>query len=55
MVLVAKVMQNIANMVLPGKKEEYMKYLEGYIRDTIPKIKEFYLNISVLLDMATNW
>jgi len=43
--LIAKVLQSIANLVMPGTKEEYMGQLSGFVKKQIPKIKEFYNNI----------
>jgi len=47
--LIAKVLQSIANLVLPGKKEQYMIYLERFIGQSIPKMKQFYQNMHVAL------
>jgi len=45
LVLIGKVIQNIGNMVLPGKKEEFMLMMHDYIEGSIPKVKEFYEDI----------
>jgi len=45
LVLIAKVLQSIANMVMPGIKEEYMGKMSAFVNKQIPKIKEFYNNI----------
>jgi len=37
LVLIAKVLQSIANLVLPGAKEEYMGQLAGFVNKQIPK------------------
>jgi len=45
-VLVAKILQNIANLVIPTKKEEFMVYVEGFIKTSIPKVRDFYLQLT---------
>eukprot|EP01129_Flabellula_baltica_P013591 TRINITY_DN6340_c0_g1_i1.p1 TRINITY_DN6340_c0_g1~~TRINITY_DN6340_c0_g1_i1.p1 ORF type:complete len:1385 (-),score=242.74 TRINITY_DN6340_c0_g1_i1:11-4165(-) len=45
LVLISKVIQSIANMSLPGKKEPFMESLTPFIQNNIPKIKLFYEDI----------
>eukprot|EP01130_Rhizamoeba_saxonica_P004176 TRINITY_DN1716_c0_g1_i1.p1 TRINITY_DN1716_c0_g1~~TRINITY_DN1716_c0_g1_i1.p1 ORF type:complete len:958 (-),score=212.57 TRINITY_DN1716_c0_g1_i1:38-2716(-) len=42
LVLIAKVIQTIANLTLPGKKEAYMVCMHDFIEKSIPKIIVFY-------------
>jgi len=44
LLLIAKVLQNLANMTL-SKKEPYMSNLEDFIKRNIPKIRQFYANL----------
>ena len=45
LVLIGKVIQSIANMSPPGRKEPYMEVMGGFINSSIPRIKEFYDNL----------
>jgi hypothetical protein len=45
LVLISKVIQSIANMQPPGKKEEYMNALTDFINQAIPRIIKFYDNL----------
>jgi hypothetical protein len=47
LILIGKVIQSIGNMVLPGKKEEFMMTMHDYIESSIPKVKEFYDSIMI--------
>jgi hypothetical protein len=42
LVLISKVLQSLANMALPGKKEKYMTLLLDFIESGIPKMGKFY-------------
>jgi len=42
LVLLAKVMQNLANNTLPGTKEDFMKKLNDFISSNAEKLTEFY-------------
>jgi len=50
LVLITKVIQSIANMQAPGKKEQYMEVMGSFIENSIPRIRKFYDN----LRMAAN-
>jgi len=45
LVLITKVIQSIANMQAPGKKEQYMEVMGSFIESSIPRIKKFYDNL----------
>jgi len=45
LVLIGKVIQSIGNMVLPGKKEDFMVMMSDYVEGSIPKVREFYESI----------
>jgi hypothetical protein len=45
LVLISKVIQSIANLQVPGKKEKYMEQLADFIENGIPKVKTFYNTI----------
>jgi hypothetical protein len=45
LVLISKVIQSIANLQVPGKKEKYMEQLADFIENGIPKVKVFYNTI----------
>jgi hypothetical protein len=51
LVLISKVIQNIANMQPPGKKEEYMAALNDFIVQAIPKIIKFYDNLRLAVNL----
>jgi len=51
LVLISKVIQNIANMQPPGKKEEYMTALNDFIVQSIPKIIKFYDNLRMAVNV----
>lgn len=42
LVLISKVLQSLANMAVPGKKEKYMATLATFIESNIPKMGKFY-------------
>jgi len=46
LILLSKVIQSIANMVLPGNKEPFMTSMHGYIDRKIPIVKTFFDHIS---------
>jgi len=46
LVLLSKVIQSIANMVLPGQKEQFMESMHSYIQKKLPTIKAFYDDIT---------
>jgi len=54
LVLISKVIQNIANMQPPGKKEEYMVVLSDFIVQSIPKIIKFYDNLRQAVNLTSN-
>ena len=54
LVLITKVIQNIANMQEPGKKEEYMAALSDFIVKSIPKIVVFYDNLRAAVNLSDN-
>jgi hypothetical protein len=45
LVLIGKVMQNLANMTMPGAKEQFMQQLSDFFSRNIPKMKEYYYGI----------
>lgn len=45
LILIAKVIQSIANMQAQGQKETYMAEMTGYINHSIPRIRKFYDNL----------
>eukprot|EP01130_Rhizamoeba_saxonica_P005967 TRINITY_DN2364_c0_g2_i1.p1 TRINITY_DN2364_c0_g2~~TRINITY_DN2364_c0_g2_i1.p1 ORF type:complete len:1839 (+),score=361.72 TRINITY_DN2364_c0_g2_i1:78-5519(+) len=47
LVLISKVLQNIANLVLPSKKEAFMAALTDFIELNIPKVIDFYEEIMI--------
>ena len=51
LVLITKVIQTIANMQEPGKKEEYMAALSDFIVASIPKIVTFYDNLRMAVNL----
>ena len=51
LVLITKVIQTIANMQEPGKKEEYMAALSDFIVASIPKIVTFYDNLRMAVNI----
>ena len=50
LVLISKVIQSVANMAVPGKKEKYMEALASFISSGIPKIVNFYKQIRVRIN-----
>ena len=54
LVLITKVIQNIANMQEPGKKEEYMAALSSFIAKSIPKIVTFYDDLRAAVNLSEN-
>ena len=54
LVLITKVVQSIANMQEPGKKEEYMVALRDFIVKSIPKITTFYDNLRAAVNLSEN-
>lgn len=53
LVLIGKVIQSIANMSPPGRKEPYMEVMGGFINQSIPRIKEFYDNLRQAANVET--
>jgi len=51
LVLVAKILQSIANMANTGK-EDFLKYCEKFIVTSIPKVKEFYQSLTARNDIG---
>lgn len=45
LVLVSKILQNLANNTLPGKKEGYMEQLNEFVTGNIDKLNQFFDNI----------
>lgn len=45
LILISKVIQNLANDTLPGAKEEYMEKLNAFITSNKPVLEEFYSRI----------
>lgn len=54
LVLIAKVIQSIANMQEPGKKEQYMSVMSGFISSSIPRITKFYNNLREAANINTH-
>jgi len=54
LVLISKVLQSVANLVLPGNKEEFMGQLAAFVNKQIPKVKEFYNNLLNSVDGPTH-
>eukprot|EP00029_Vermamoeba_vermiformis_P012681 TRINITY_DN757_c0_g1_i3.p1 TRINITY_DN757_c0_g1~~TRINITY_DN757_c0_g1_i3.p1 ORF type:complete len:1533 (-),score=248.89 TRINITY_DN757_c0_g1_i3:102-4700(-) len=50
LVLIGKVLQNLANMTTLGAKEQFMTNFEDFMQRNIPKMRQLY---AVLLDPAT--
>ena len=46
LVLVAKIVQNVASNVEFGDKEDYMKCCNPFIKEAVPKMSKFYTKIS---------
>ncbi|KAL6078843.1 Ras GTPase activating protein ira2 [Balamuthia mandrillaris] len=42
LLLITKVLQNLANNTLPGKKEQHMKNLNDFITENQPALRQFY-------------
>lgn len=47
LVLIAKVLQNLANMASVNTKEQYMEKVADFVDRNIPKIKNFYTSLLV--------
>jgi len=47
LVLIGKVLQNLANMTMPGAKEEFMQKLDTFFEKNIPKMEQFYKDILI--------
>eukprot|EP01130_Rhizamoeba_saxonica_P015853 TRINITY_DN7193_c0_g1_i1.p1 TRINITY_DN7193_c0_g1~~TRINITY_DN7193_c0_g1_i1.p1 ORF type:complete len:1667 (+),score=361.12 TRINITY_DN7193_c0_g1_i1:509-5509(+) len=45
LILISKILQSIANMALPGKKETYLEFMTHFIEENIPKVEDFYVEI----------
>jgi dsDNA-binding SOS-regulon protein len=45
LILIAKVIQNLANDTMPGAKEEYMEKLNAFITSNKPTLERFYSRI----------
>lgn len=45
LILVSKVLQNLANDTLPGTKEAYMERLNAFITTNKPALERFYAQI----------
>jgi DNA-binding protein len=41
-VLVSKILQNLANNTLPGKKEGFMEHLNDFVTANIDKLNKFF-------------
>jgi hypothetical protein len=53
LVLITKVIQSIANMQPPGKKEQYMEVMGSFIETSIPRIKKFYDNLRIAANISS--
>lgn len=47
MILIAKVLQNMANLATMSHKETFMKDLEGFMTKNQPKFVDLYQNLLV--------
>lgn len=54
LVLITKVIQSIANMQEPGKKEQYMMVMSSFITTSIPRIIRFYDNLREAANINTH-
>jgi hypothetical protein len=45
LILISKVLQNLANDTMPGNKEEYMEKLNAFITSNKPTLERFYSQI----------
>ena len=54
LVLITKVIQSIANMQEPGKKEQYMMVMSSFIATSIPRIIKFYDNLREAANINTH-
>jgi len=54
LVLITKVIQSIANMQPPGKKEEYMEVMGSFIENSIPRIRQFYDHLREAANINTH-
>ena len=52
LILIAKVMQNLANDTLPGKKEGYMERLNEFITSNQNHLRGFYADLNVFSSSA---
>jgi hypothetical protein len=52
LVLITKVIQSIANMQVPGKKEQYMEVMGSFIETSIPRIQKFYDNLRTAANIS---
>lgn len=46
LILISKILQSIANMTIPGKKEQYLELVTDFVQKNISKVKQFYEEIS---------
>ena len=53
LILIAKVIQSIANMQTQTQKEEYMEKMGSFINKSIPRIQRFYDNLREAANIAT--
>jgi hypothetical protein len=54
LVLITKVIQSIANMQPPGKKEQYMEVMGSFIETSIPRIRQFYDHLREAANINTH-
>jgi len=47
LILLSKILQNLANGTLPGNKEQYMETMNNFITTNTPKLREFFDEISI--------
>jgi neurofibromin 1 len=45
LVLIGKVIQSLANLQLPGAKEEFMLSMNDFMTRNLPKMKQFYIDL----------
>merc|ERR1711916_224717 len=54
LVLIAKVLQNLANGVLFGKKERFMEQTNDFIKTNLPEIRAFFDEVATLPQNITS-
>lgn len=52
LILISKVVQNVANEVEFGDKEAYMMPMNGFIKEYIPRMKHFLGDISATVPLG---